>query len=359
VDRDDDAAFGTATTPYKTLLHAMISHSPTTTFVTRKSQTGPVSADGDPSARLEWKPASQSALKKATKLYDQHKRKEAKASELAVREKDEALKRQRVFEEAKKVVIKDNESLPKPIKIRLDETDPEKVKLRDGDTPGTRARVLGRVHRFRSQKDVTFITLSDGYGQLQCVLTGDVIRTYAVMTLTLETSLAIHGEMRPVPPAQHAPLNRELHADYFTVIGMAAGDADAITNKVQEGADPQTLLDNRHLVLRGEKASAVMKVRAAVLRAFRQAYLTERCLEVTPPSLVQTQVEGGSALFSLDYYGQATYLTQSSQLYLETCLPSLGDVFCVAPSFRAEKSLSPPPLRIHAHRSGARLHHLR
>ncbi|KAE8376096.1 hypothetical protein BDV26DRAFT_266388 [Aspergillus bertholletiae] len=350
VGRDDSTATGSESAPYKTLLHAFLQHAPSEGFqyLTRKSQTEPADKDAD---KLEWKPATKSAVKKATNLYEQRKRKAAKEQELAIREKQEADKRRLVLEEAKKVIIQEDSSLPKPVKIRLDETDPAVVKLGspESEGPGTRVRVLGRVHRLRTQKDFVFLTLTDGYGYLQCILTGDLVKTYDIMTLTIGTSMSIHGEMRAVPPKQHAPNDRELHADFFTIIGRAAGDKEAITTRVAPDADPQTLYDNRHLVLRGETASAVMKVRAAALRAFRKSFEENRMLEVTPPAMVQTQVEGGSTLFKFDYYGENAYLTQSSQLYLETCLPSLGDVYCVCPSFRAEKSLTRRHLSEYTH----------
>lgn len=355
VGNDDQTATGTESSPFKTLVYAFLQQPPSTPdiqYLTRKSVTGPVNEGEDPSVRLEWRPATKSALKKANNLYEQRKKKAAKEKELAIREKDEIEKRKLVLEEAKKVIIKEDESLPKPLKIRLNETDPAKIKLRPSggdDIPGTRVRVVGRVHRLRSQKDMMFVTLSDGYGLLQCIFTGDLVKSYDAMTLTLETSIAIHGEMRAVPPKNHAYDDRELHADFFTIIGRAAGDKEAITTRVAPDSDPHTLYDNRHLVLRGETSSSVMKVRAATLRAFRKVFEEKGILEVTPPSMVQTQVEGGSTLFEFDYYGEKAYLTQSSQLYLETCLPSLGDVFCICPSFRAEKSLTRRHLSEYTH----------
>ncbi|KAL4917485.1 hypothetical protein BDW62DRAFT_85032 [Aspergillus aurantiobrunneus] len=350
---DDSTATGSESAPYKTLLYAFEQHAPFdgAQYLMRKSQTEPTGEGADPVAKLEWKPAAKSAIKKATTLLEQRKKKAAREQQLAIREKEEADKRRLVLEEAKKVVITEDPTLPKPVRIRLDVTDPAIVKLGtpDADTPGTRVRVLGRVHRLRAQKDMIFLTLSDGYGYLQCILTGDLAKTYDAMTLTLETSMALHGEMRAVPPKQHAPNNRELHVDFYTVIGRAAGEKEAITTRVAHDSDPQTLYNNRHLVLRGETASSVMKVRSATLKAFRQTFDELRLTEVTPPAMVQTQVEGGSTLFRFDYYGEDAYLTQSSQLYLETCLPALGDVFCVCPSFRAEKSLTRRHLSEYTH----------
>ena len=247
----------------------------------------------------KWEAATSTALKKAKKQYEQQQRKAIKEAELAARlakeeEKREAA-RKATEETAKAIVLKQDPSLPAP----------KTIKIRDAvASRGQRVKVNGWVHRFRNQKGMIFIVLRDGTGYLQCVLTDILTKTYDILTLTLESSISIYGVISPLPEGKSAPDNHELAADYYEIVGKAPGGDDAITNRVAKDADPQTKYDMRHLVLRGEQASAVLKVRSGVLKSFRKAYEDLGLLEVTPPCMVQTQVEGGSTLFEFDYYGQ-------------------------------------------------------
>lgn len=343
---DEPTTTGTESSPFKSLAAAYIANidTPGRTFLSRASKTG-----DDEAARLEWKEPAKSAVKKAQSALDAHKKKLAKAAQNKAQEEEREKQRLQTLEAAKQIVIKEDESLPPAKRITIGE---KKVELGDGDKKGARVKIAGRIHRLREQKQATFITLIDGYGHLQCVLqAGDLTKTYDALTFAQGTSLWVYGELKKVPEGQTAPDNRELHVDYYSVIGSAPRDDDAITNKVsltQNQWDSQ-MLDNRHLVLRGDNASAIMKIRAAVEWAFTKTYKDLKITKVSPPALVQTQVEGGATLFSVPYYDETAYLTQSSQLYLETVLPSLGSVYCIEKSFRAERSLTRRHLAEYSH----------
>ncbi|KAF2661721.1 asparaginyl-tRNA synthetase [Lophiostoma macrostomum CBS 122681] len=352
VGQDISTQTGADDLPYKTLGFAVLTHGDSHKFLSRKSLTGDIPEGSDASARLEWKPVAKAAMKKAVNYAKTQKKKAEKEQELLVLRMKEEADRKKVLDEAKKIVLEEDTGLPQAVKIKLDVTDPAKVKLGNGsDVKGTRVRVFGRVHRERRQKEVMFITLRDGYGFMQVIFTGPLAKTYDALTLTRETSIEILGELREVPAGAHAPNNRELHADYYKIHAgwKAAGGDDAITNRVSKDTEHATLLDLRHLTLRGETASKVMIVRDAVEYAFNTVYKELRMRKVSPPALVQTQVEGGATLFKFQYYTEEAYLTQSSQLYLETCLPSMGDVYCIEKSFRAEKSLTRRHLAEYSH----------
>lgn len=237
-----------------------------------------------------YEPASKSQLKKIQKLWARDIHKNADKSQ---REDDDAKKREQNLEDAKKVKISLDPSLPEA----------KRIKIIDGqENRGNRVRIYGWVHRLRRQgKGLMFITLRDGTGFLQCVLNDNLCQTYNALVLSTESSIQLFGTLNAVPEGKSAPGGHELSVDYWELVGLAPpGGADAILN---EEAHPDVQLDNRHIMIRGENTSKVLKMRSVVMQAFRSHYFDKGYTEVTPPTLVQTQVEGGSTLFKLDYFG--------------------------------------------------------
>lgn len=324
---DDETGDGTEEKPFKTILQAMRS---------AKKEPFPTIFQDSKDDSKKFEPAAKSQLKKIQKIWQREQYKN-QDKEKKLQEDDE--KRLKNLEEAKSITIEENKSLASAIRI----------KIQSGkDFRDKRIKIYGWVHRLRRQgKSLMFITLRDGTGFLQCVLNDQLCQTYDAVTLNTEASVELFGTLMIVPEGKIAPGGHELAVDYWRLIGNAPpGGADSILN---EEAHPDVQLDNRHIMIRGENTSKVLIMRSVLLQAFRDHYLARGYCEVTPPTLVQTQVEGGSTLFKLDYFGEEAFLTQSSQLYLETCLPAMGDVFCVAQSYRAEQSRTRRHLAEYSH----------
>lgn len=191
---------------------------------------------------------------------------------------------------------------------------------------GKEVTIRGWVHRLRKQKERAFILLRDDRGGvIQCVFPAD-----RVADLTIESSVEVTGT---VSKDERAPEGGyEIKGSQIKAYNIAQ------EYPIGEYQSDELLLDKRHLALRTRKMIAIAKIRASVLNFGRRWFVENGWMEVTAPTIVKGAVEGGSTLFKLRYFDQDAYLSQSAQLYLEAMIFSLGPVWSLTPSFRAEKS---------------------
>lgn len=197
-----------------------------------------------------------------------------------------------------------------------------------------RHAIRGWLQNRRSSGGVLFLILRDGTGMIQCVLRKDSVdpETFEMVEkLPLESVLEIHGAVKRDP---RSPWGYELDVDGVRVLHEAARDWP-IAKKYH---GPSFLLDHRHLWIRSPKMQNVLRVRDRMLRAARRWFEEHGYTEVHVPIITAAACEGGATLFPVDYFGKRAYLTQSWQLYAEAVIASLGKIYTIAPSFRAEKS---------------------
>ena len=193
---------------------------------------------------------------------------------------------------------------------------------------GERVQLRGWAWRQREGKGTVFIVLRDVTGVVQCVVKEEKLLPVA-QQVQVEASLELSGTVRK---DTRAPGGFEIQVTELRIVGPS--DKFPIT----EYQSTEHLLDVRHLWIRSRRQTAIFKVRSEVTGAIHEYFRGKGFFEIQSPSLTGSACEGGSTLFAVKYFDQKAYLTQSWQLYAEALIASLEKIYCIAPSFRAEKS---------------------
>lgn len=206
--------------------------------------------------------------------------------------------------------------------------------LLTGNKVDNEIRLRGWVARKRSSKKIAFLTIRDSTGQIQVSVKKELAEGKMYETadkLGIESAVTIVGDL---VKDERAPGGFEVRAKEIKVIGKS--ESFPITKDHSQ----EFLLDVRHLWLRSQKMTAMLKIRSVVFETIREYLRNDGYTEVHPPMFTTAGSEGGSTLFEVNYFGEKMYLSQSWQLYAENFIYALEKAYAIAPSFRAEKSKS-------------------
>jgi len=202
---------------------------------------------------------------------------------------------------------------------------------------GQAVTLQGWLYNLRASGKLLFPIFRDGTGTIQGIVPKAAVSDELFETLknlTLESSVKVTGKVRA---DSRAPSGFELDVEALEVVQRVADETPFPISLKEHGVD--FLMEHRHLWLRTPRQSAILRVRATIMKAAADYFDQNGFTRTDPPILTPNACEGTSELFEMDYFDDdKAYLTQSGQLYVEATALALGKVYSFGPTFRAEKS---------------------
>jgi asparaginyl-tRNA synthetase len=199
---------------------------------------------------------------------------------------------------------------------------------------GEAVRLRGWLHNRRSSGKIHFLTLRDGSGFIQCVMSKQAAGEEMFKRadhLAQESAIIVEGNARA---DARAPGGYEIDVTSLEIVSEAK---DYPITPKEHGVD--YLMDRRHLWIRSQRQQAILRVRHEVINAVRDFFNSRGFILADTPIFTPAACEGTTTLFPVQYFEDTTaYLTQSGQLYNEANAMALGRVYAFGPTFRAEKS---------------------
>jgi aspartyl-tRNA synthetase len=157
--------------------------------------------------------------------------------------------------------------------------------------------------------------------------------------LTRESAIEVTGVSVSNPNVKLGQL--ELQVQNLSVVSRADATLPIdLFGKTETDIDKR--LDWRFLDLRRPESQLIFRIQTTVEMAMREFWIANGFVEIHTPKIMGSPSEGGSELFTLEYFGQTASLAQSPQFYKQMAMAAgLERVFEIGPAFRADPSFTP------------------
>ena len=201
---------------------------------------------------------------------------------------------------------------------------------------GKKVNVAGWLYDSRDLGKIRFVLLRDISGEIQVTAMKGEIKEeiYKVMSsVPRESVVTVSGIIKK---SDKAPGGREIYPDSFDILSKADNPLPIDVSDFSKTELPKRL-DYRFLDLHRKKIQAIFKIQSAILQGYHEFMIKERAIEALFPSIISSSSEGGTELFSAQYFEKKAYLSQSCQLYKQMLACSMEKVFAVFTVWRAEK----------------------
>jgi nondiscriminating aspartyl-tRNA synthetase len=191
--------------------------------------------------------------------------------------------------------------------------------------------IKGWVYKIKSFGKIAFVLLRDKTGIIQLVLDDEEM----INRVKLEIAVEVEGT---ISINEKAPGGIELQVKRIEIIGKTYYDLLPFSiNQRNINASLETQLDHRYISLRIPHKRAVFKIQEEIGEAFRSYLRSRGFSEIHTPKIIASGTEGGSEVFTVNYFDRRAFLAQSPQFYKQMMVGAgFEAVFEIGHAYRAE-----------------------
>ncbi|MFQ7518551.1 aspartate--tRNA(Asn) ligase [uncultured Intestinibacter sp.] len=212
------------------------------------------------------------------------------------------------------------------IEKTLDRTFISELKVSDDEV----VLLRGWIYKIIDLSSVVFIKLRDKSGIVQLVTDKDQIEG-----LKLENAVEVVGKKSE---NEKAPDGIEIIVDKIKILGKTYYDKLPFEiNSFKNKAALETQLDHRTIALRRPEIRAIFKVQNEIEQAFRDYLRSKNFEQIHTAKIIDSSTEGGSEMFTVNYFDRRSFLAQSPQFYKQMMVGAgFERVYEIGHAYRAE-----------------------